>query len=519
MSWFRQYRPKKVAGLHLEKIRTQLQTLMRSERWPQVFLLAGPKGTGKTSVARIIGAVLNDPVNSAMVDWLFLGKTKPKTLELKDPNETDQQNESIFSGQSFLVQEIDAASHRGIDDVRLLKERAQVLPQQGKISVFILDEVHMFTSEAFNALLKLLEEPPQTAVFILATTELHKIPATILSRCQLLQFHQASQAELMSALERIVQAEKIKADPAALKLIADSADGSFRDAVKYLEAAALEGEITVDSISQTKVGFSLISDLILEVVNKNEAGVVTQIQSLRETGMEPNYFIKELFKWLHHQLLMGLGINPGSPDITKEVAQFFLTQLSQAQLSQPSPLPFLTLELTLLEIIFKAKAKNQSSDPDKKPTVKAKSSTPVPSKVDNSALLKTPSPNPEPIDQVKTKSNQEIIQPQSPRRISDFLEKWQEYVTFVAEKNSTLGALLRSGKPKLNPAANQAQIGVFYPFHYEQLTLAKHIKLMEECAVAFFGGRIPFAFELQPSRPADEGKSTLAEAASAFGLS
>src|SRR5579859_2130216 len=189
MSWYRQYRPITLAGLHLVSVRETLQQLLGSGQFPHALLFAGPKGTGKTSAARIVGAILNDPANAEFVQSVFFGgKKKSKAVvNFQEPNSSDPIVQQIQRGTSYVVIELDAASHRGIDDIRQLKERVHLPPAEGLIALYILDEAHMLTTEAFNALLKLLEEPPPHAVFILATTELHKIPETIISRCAVVQ--------------------------------------------------------------------------------------------------------------------------------------------------------------------------------------------------------------------------------------------------------------------------------------------------------------------------------------------
>ncbi|MCB9802263.1 MAG: AAA family ATPase, partial [Pseudomonadales bacterium] len=157
MNWNRTYRPQTIKELHLERVRAELEQILQSGSMPQVLLFAGPKGTGKTSAARILGAVVNTPNNKASVNASFFGQgTHTPFL---DETESDLAH-AIFTGNSFVVRELDAASNRGIDEIRQLKETAHLPPSHGMVSVFILDEAHMLTTEAFNALLKLLEEPP-----------------------------------------------------------------------------------------------------------------------------------------------------------------------------------------------------------------------------------------------------------------------------------------------------------------------------------------------------------------------
>ncbi|MBP7740990.1 DNA polymerase III subunit gamma/tau, partial [Candidatus Woesebacteria bacterium] len=317
MNWNKKYRPTKVQDLHLDSVRTQLLRMMDAGKIPQALLFAGPKGTGKTSSSRIIGAMVNDPANYDQVDLAYFGKADSKKTKTKllEPDEENDFAKKIFEGSSFVVQEMDAASNRGIDDVRQLKSKAFLQPQTGKMSVFILDEVHMLTTEAFNALLKLLEEPPQHVIFILATTELHKIPATIISRCQTLEFRKASNSELSNTLKKILINEKIKFDDEALNLIIKRADGSFRDAIKLLEMTAQTGKVTLAEVgvySESSIEQEVIN-LIDSLIDKNEVKVVEIFENLRSLNIEPKFFHKSLLETLHTSLLQSLNVVDGKP--------------------------------------------------------------------------------------------------------------------------------------------------------------------------------------------------------------
>jgi DNA polymerase-3 subunit gamma/tau len=258
MSWYRTYRPTTISGLHLTHTRERLAQMLQSGSIPHALLFTGPRGTGKTSAARIVAAVLNDPANAPAVVQTFgdQGKTSSKkittastSVAFVEPHRDDPLVKRIFQGTALCVVELDAASYRGIDDVRALKEQVYLVPQEGSVNVFILDEVHMFTNEAWNALLKILEEPPTRVVFVLATTEVAKVPETIVSRCQVVSFHRASTTELSTALEHIFAAECITCDPAALERIVRQASGSFRDAVKWAEAIAQgKQRVTLDDV-------------------------------------------------------------------------------------------------------------------------------------------------------------------------------------------------------------------------------------------------------------------------------
>lgn len=354
-SWQRYYRPTSFSQLHLVKVREIMQRFADNGGFPQVLLFAGPKGVGKTSTARIIAATVNSPLNQQAVKNFYLQNKKTATKsKLADPEVENSQIKQILQGESYLVVEMDAASNRGIDDVRSLSEKIYLPPAMGQMMVYILDEVHMFTNEAFNALLKILEEPPKHAIFILATTEMHKIPATVISRCQVVNFTKANLAELITALEHICQQEKLKVDKKALEKIAQSADGSFRDAVKYLQLVATQGAVTLERVEQllSSNQQTQIQQLIKIFLQKDLLGLTTFFAELRSQVVDEKAFLTNLANFLYEQLLANLK---GEKQLLlkQNQAQFLLNQLSN--LSENHYLPFLNLELALITIISKTK--------------------------------------------------------------------------------------------------------------------------------------------------------------------
>src|SRR3989338_9371100 len=219
MAFYRTYRPQTIAQLDSEYIREILYSFFSTKKTPQSVLLTGPKGLGKTSAARIIAKVVN-----------CTGRRKDaKTI---DPCNKCSECVSISSGSYLDVLEIDGASNRGIDEIRDLREKVKLSPASAQKKVYIIDEVHMLTTEAFNALLKTLEEPPDHAIFMLCTTEPQKVPSTIISRCFHIAFHPATESELIRSFGRIVKGEKIDIDKEALKVIAKLSEGGFRDGTK-----------------------------------------------------------------------------------------------------------------------------------------------------------------------------------------------------------------------------------------------------------------------------------------------
>lgn len=509
MTWYRKYRPTTIAGLHLAQVRQAFLQLMKQGKMPQVMLFAGPKGTGKTSTARIVAALLNDPANQPMVAHLFFNQPAPKSLIFQEPTAGDDTVESIFKGTSYVVQELDAASHRGIDDVRAIKEQVAVPPQGGAMSVYILDEVHMLTTEAFNALLKLLEEPPAHAVFILATTEAHKIPATITSRATLIPFTKASISEMTDALTKVLEQEKLEYEPEALAVIAQRADGSFRDGVKLLETVAA---------SRAKISMALVSDLLSTSVSDQQAQLIqavvakdsTQVsfifRQLRELGVNQDYFVQSLLSLLHLSLLQSLGVEPGQPVVAQAISHFLLQELQALPKGDSSGIPFLALELKLLELVFRSQNKGGKSGVQATEPTPAKT-TPKSSNIAHSAASFTN------LQTTNAESTVTVSTPVIPMRpptieVSDnlvelaegdstkLLEQWDTFVELMIAKNSSVAALLKSAK-LLSAGQGKAQIAVFYKFHQEQLQQPKFLMMMQECVQPMAGGHVTFEFILQ----------------------
>src|SRR5260221_808707 len=223
MVYYRKYRPQTISELDSEKVRDTLYAVLSGKEIPHAFLFTGPKGLGKTSTARIVAKVVN-----------CLAKRAEGSHSI-EPDNTCDQCISITNGTNIDVLEIDGASNRGIDEIRELRDRVNLAPSRAKKKIYIIDEVHMLTNEAFNALLKTIEEPPSHVMFIFCTTEPHKVPATIMSRCFHVSFNLAIEEEIVHSLKRIVIGEKLHIDNEVLHLIAQMAEGGFRDAPQILE--------------------------------------------------------------------------------------------------------------------------------------------------------------------------------------------------------------------------------------------------------------------------------------------
>ncbi len=293
-AFYRQYRPSTFADVLGQELTVQiLREAARQGKLAHAYLFSGPRGSGKTTTARLIAKAANCE----------------RSKDGEPCNACDTCRE-IDAGHSLDVVEIDAASNRGIDEIRNLKESVRTAPSSSRYKVFIIDEVHMLTAPAFNALLKTLEEPPQDVIMILATTELEKVPATIVSRTQHFYFKRVPLKLIVKKLEKIVAAEHITADPEALELIASSAEGSFRDAESLLdELSALSKHITILDVEAMsgKVGFSTISSCAEHILKGDIDAVLALISQVMDEGHHLPAFTKDLLTFLRQTAVLAVS--------------------------------------------------------------------------------------------------------------------------------------------------------------------------------------------------------------------
>ncbi len=330
MSLYRKYRPQAFADvIGQDHVVTTLENAVTQGKLAHAYLFAGSRGTGKTSVARILAKVMltHGVTDEAVKKQIITG---------------------VEDGSLVDLVEIDAASNRGIDDIRNLVEKIQFSPVAAGAKVYIIDEVHMLTREAFNALLKTLEEPPSYAFFILATTELQKIPATIQSRCQRFTFRQIREEDIIRGLQGIVDQEHIQIDRTALRSIARHAQGGMRDAISLLDQLRSLEKISPEDVRE-RIGESGHEhvDSVFEAIAANDRQALLDIVStLEEAGIPLDTFVRQLLGDVRNRLHHAVDESHSTADLARMLA-ILLDAIRDIRIA---PVPGLVLETALLTL-------------------------------------------------------------------------------------------------------------------------------------------------------------------------
>jgi len=348
--YYLKYRPQTIGELDNLAPREIIRTILSTRKPPHAFLFIGQKGTGKTSMARIFAKAVNCRNNA-------FGNPKAASIE---PCNTCGNCLSIDTSAFPDVTEMDAASNRGIAEVKELIKEASFLPMAGLYRVYIIDEAHMITPDGFNALLKTLEEPPETVIFILATTNLEKVPKTIVSRCVLVNFGTAQKPEIIHMLERIAKAEKLKTTPELLSFVAEHGDKSFRDAAKLLEELVMSGKMTVDE-ARTYIGMKSRDSLLSVLSAKSAQDAHAWIHAFETSGGSFRILIEETLRECHAELLAQNNVGGRKPVYALTVPKLVLLMklLGEAYSEmKTTPIEPIPLEIAVSEFYNKSMPKS-----------------------------------------------------------------------------------------------------------------------------------------------------------------
>lgn len=290
---YRKYRPATFDKLLGQELTVRiLKEAAKTERLAHAYLFAGPRGTGKTTTARLIAKIANCETRASDASFRTKGEPCNACTACRE----------IDEGRHLDVIEIDAASNRGIDEMRDLKENVRTAPSKGRCKIFIIDEAHQLTKDAWHALLKTLEEPPPQVILILATTEVEKVPATIVSRTQQFSFHLVSRDEIAEKLATIAKAEGVRASEEALDLIAAAAEGSFRDAESLFDQLiTFRGkELSVEDVEEMvgKVAFVKLAAFVELLLKSNQGEALTRLEEIQDGGYSLLQFTKDIIQYL-----------------------------------------------------------------------------------------------------------------------------------------------------------------------------------------------------------------------------
>lgn len=433
---YRNYRPKKFADvIGQEPITDTLSKAIKSGRISHAYLLTGPRGVGKTSVARILAHEVND-------------------LPYTDEN------------IHLDIIEIDAASNRRIDEIRDIREKVHMAPTSAKYKVYIIDEAHMLTKEAFNALLKTLEEPPAHCIFILATTEAHKLPETIISRTQRYNFKPVSSDKTAIHLSQIAIKEKIDIEPAALELLAEHGSGSFRDSISMLDQLSGTGHLITEREVSELIGLppqAAVDDLIQNINAGSLRDVLDLLGKLRTDGVNPAAITSRLSQVIRKGIISGENYSWGTA---------LLKDLLDVSASRD---PFELLEISVLSAA--QSAGGGSTKPPEQPV--------------GSVAAKMPGENLPP-KVLKPKQKE----PEPPVKISGkfSLDIWPDVISRVKQRAASLYTALRLADPTMD--GDTLRLEFQFPLHRNKVNEAKQTMLISDIIEELSGAKIEVRCEL-----------------------
>lgn len=514
---YRNYRPGNFSEVFGQKhIKITLQNEISNNKLASAFLFCGPRAVGKTTLARLLAKSVNC--------------LKRKEGDYEPCGECSN-CKAISSGKHLDVVEIDAASNTGVDNVRdNIISFSRLAPSQAKYKVFIIDEVHMLSTQAFNALLKIIEEPPKYVIFILATTEIHKVPYTIISRCERFDFKRISLPEVIKKLEFIAKSEKREVDPIVLEAIARRSGGHLRDAESLLgqifsldtkKISLADAELLLPHYNNNEV-ITLLSHLAA----KDAVSALTLVNSLADAGVSIRNFISEIITMLRKiaiskispQLSDDLGLNLGDSlelkinALTKELKLenilFYLKRFLLAYSDKNQLILQLPLELAVIEICTQSLQSASISKSEDLASLAKKTSSaergPTSSKSYQAKSEELPKTKPVLKKEIKPKESTEFVSELSAKSsdlklsCEDLMEKWPEFLIKIKKHNHSLSFVLQNCQPK-DIEAGTLSLVFKYKFHQDRVKDVSIRALIEETLSEVYGGPIVIAAHLNES--------------------
>lgn len=506
---YREWRPQDFLSLvGQEHISTTLQNAILKGRIAHAYLFTGPRGTGKTSTAKILAKAVN-------CEALSNGEPCNQCINCKTINE----------GRSLDVIEIDAASNRGIDEIRDLRERVSFVPTQGKYKVYIIDEVHMLTTEAFNALLKTLEEPPGHVLFILATTEPQRIPATILSRCQRFDFRKISPVEIERRLQEILAALGLTADEAVLDLIIRKADGGLRDAISILDQCiSFSNErITIETAYEVLglVKNEALAALTQAYIENDAPGLLIQVNGMLKEGIEPGQITKDYLEYLRNMILVMVCGTDSTLLIGNAAEKEILLRQAKALginwLSNTAAVLAKTdsegrwrqnmrivLETTLLGLLLQEKGQEGVQE-----SAKEAGQLYMPKKQDSakiikkSVIIKDTQTDSEKTDNPEQNAEQMAVLKNI--TLDHLADSWERVMEAIKERKKTAHAFLtvcEPGEIRGNTLVLTFKSG--YTFHKEKIEEPENRKIVEEVLAKVFGQSLQIECSIEDQKRAED---------------
>ena len=514
----RKWRPKTFAELVGQNhVAQTLLNGLKSGRLAHALLLTGPRGTGKTSTARILAKSVRCP---NAVDFV--------------PCNQCAECEDIAQGRSMNVMEIDGASHNGVDAIRELRDTIGYMPSTGRFKIYIIDEVHMLSTSAFNALLKTLEEPPEHVLFVLATTEIQKIPNTILSRCQRMDFRRISAREVVERLRKICEDEGVSVDNESLWLIARQSEGSMRDSQSLLDQVITycDRQVTASKTADA-LGLSdraLLLDTLRMLVARDEAGTVNLVERIHLSGIDAKVFVQDLLQEIRHLLLVKMGLGSANQLLDLPDAEIKLLSELAASLSQEdihllfdmalkgateiprSHDPQLVLEMLLFRMSAAPRIESlMSTSPVQTPTA-AKVPAFAKASAGPSAPSQTEKKTPEsPLVLAKTESIRTEPFIEKPQTLD---EKWFAFVNEVNGFSAFLGAKLSHARAlDADNTKKTLKVGISqsHKFLFDQLNTPANRKQIDELLDKHWQPQFKIEFLLADANVETKSPQALAE--------